>query len=89
MKQEAQIILPVHDPEYPFGNDAYIQIPYDRRSHLESIFHEVFIAAIQSGLLIEKAMAKAVEAINNYDEIELARDRAIDAKMNGTAVDQS
>lgn len=52
-----------------------------RRKRLSYLFDGVFYAAIQSGLLVEKATIKAVEAIDNIDSIEAARDRAIDARM--------
>lgn len=52
-----------------------------RRKRLSYLFDGVFYAAIQSGLLVEKATIKAVEAIDNIEAIESARDRAINARM--------
>lgn len=52
-----------------------------RRKRLSYLFDGVFYAAIQAGLLVDKATAKAVEAVEHIDSIEAARDRAIDARM--------
>jgi hypothetical protein len=52
-----------------------------RRKRLTYLFDGVFYAAIQAGLLVEKATAKAVEAVEHIDSIESARDRAINARM--------
>ena len=52
-----------------------------RRRELEVFFDSVFYAAIKSGLLTDKATAKASEAVDHIDGIEAARTRTIDARM--------
>jgi len=52
-----------------------------QRWRLEQLFDDVFISAIRSGLLVEKALVKACEAIEHYDHIAAARDRYIDAQL--------
>jgi hypothetical protein len=53
----------------------------EQRWRLEQLFDDVFISAIRSGLLVEKALVKACEAIEHYDHIESARNRYIDAQL--------
>jgi hypothetical protein len=52
-----------------------------RRRRLSYLFDSVFFSAIQAGLLVEEATAKAAEAVERIESIESARDRAIDARM--------
>lgn len=52
-----------------------------RAQQLVKLFYDVFIAAITSGLLIEKALVKACEAIEHVDHIDAARVRVITAQI--------
>lgn len=52
-----------------------------KRKELGAFFDSIFYAAIQSGLLVDKATAKAVEAVEHVDSIEAARRKAINARM--------
>jgi len=52
-----------------------------RAQQLVKLFYDVFIAAITSGLLIEKALLKACEAIEHVDAIDAARTRVIMAQI--------
>lgn len=53
-----------------------------RRWKLEEIFDDVFLAAIESGLLVEKAVKKACEAVEGIEQIEAARNRVVVAQLN-------
>ena len=52
-----------------------------RAKQLVKLFYDVFIAAITSGLLVEKALVKACEAVEHVDAIDDARTRVIMAQL--------
>lgn len=53
-----------------------------RKFVLEEMFNDVFLAAIQSGLLIDKATKKACEAMDGIEQIEAARNRVVTAQLD-------
>lgn len=49
---------------------------------LRKLFDRTFLAAVQSGLLINKAVIKACEAVDGIEQIEAARNRVVTAQLN-------
>ena len=52
-----------------------------RGIELKDLFDDVFAAAIQSGLLVDKAILKANEAVSKADKYSAARSYAIQMKL--------
>lgn len=52
-----------------------------RVTQLKALFDCVFIAAVHSGLLVDKAIIKASEAVEHVDAIEGARNRVVMAQL--------
>ena len=53
-----------------------------RHIKLSRLFDKVFFAAIQSGLLVDKAIIKACEAVEHVDAIETARKCVVNMQLN-------
>lgn len=53
-----------------------------RGLELKNLFNDVFAAAIQSGLLVDKAIIKASEAVSKADRIDAARNSAVLARVS-------
>lgn len=53
-----------------------------RGLELKGLFDDVFAAAIQSGLLVDKAIIKASEAVSKADAIDAARNSAVLARIS-------
>ena len=53
-----------------------------RGLELKDLFDDVFAAAIQSGLLVDKAIVKASEAVSKADCIDAARNSAVLARIS-------
>lgn len=53
-----------------------------RGLELKDLFDDVFAAAIQSGLLVDKAIIKASEAVSKADCIDAARNSAVLARIS-------
>ena len=53
-----------------------------RGLELKDLFDDVFAAAIQSGLLVDKAIIKASEAVSKADRIDAARNSAVLARIS-------
>ena len=53
-----------------------------RGLELKSLFDDVFVAALNSGLLVDKAIVKAHEAISKADRIDAARNSAVLARLS-------
>ncbi len=49
---------------------------------LKALFDDVFVAALTSGLLVDKAIVKAHEAVSKADRIDAARNSAVLAKLS-------
>ena len=49
---------------------------------LNALFDSVFLAAIESGLHVEKAVKKACEAVEGIEQIEAARNRVVGAQLD-------
>ena len=52
-----------------------------RATQLKKLFDDVFFAAVHSGLLVDKAIIKASEAVEHVDAIEGARNRVVMAQL--------
>lgn len=71
------------------NDDLYADNAEAHRWHMEQFFDHVFMAAIQSGLLVEKAAAKALSALENRKQICAARDKVIDAILAEVSSDDA
>lgn len=53
-----------------------------RGLELKDLFDDVFVAALNSGLLVDKAIAKAHDAVSKADRIDAARNSAVLARLS-------
>lgn len=53
----------------------------ERRFHLQYIFHSTYSAAISSGLLVEKAIEKAAQAVALAGKYDEAMKQAVEARI--------
>lgn len=53
----------------------------ERRFHLQYVFHSTYSAAISSGLLVEKAIDKAAQAVALAGKYDEAMKQAVEARL--------
>lgn len=53
----------------------------ERRYHLQYVFHSTYSAAISSGLLVEKAIEKAAQAVALAGKYDEAMKQAVEARI--------
>lgn len=53
----------------------------ERRFHLQYVFHSTYSAAISSGLLVEKAIEKAMKAVALAGKYDEAMKQAVEARI--------
>lgn len=53
----------------------------ERRYHLQYVFHSTYSAAISSGLLVEKAIEKAAQAVALAGKYDEAMKQAVQARI--------
>ena len=54
----------------------------ERRFHLQYVFHSTYSAAISSGLLVEKAIEKAAQAVALAGKYDEAMKQSVEARLN-------